>query len=98
MCTRDECGCVYLADDIGNGIINADGDLWKVQRKAGLNFLNNSNLKVLTEVALPQYLNESIASLRAVPDESIVDLQAVFHELTTQLMGRMAYDVSNFRM
>ncbi|KAG9231198.1 cytochrome P450 [Amylocarpus encephaloides] len=78
-------------DLFGNGIINADGDLWRVQRKAGLNFLNNANLKILTEVALPQYLKESIKPLREVQTSSLVDLQAIFHELTTQLMGRMAY-------
>ncbi|KAF5870518.1 putative cytochrome p450 protein [Botrytis fragariae] len=80
-------------DLFGNGIINADGDLWKVQRKAGLNFLNASNLKVLTDVALPKYLEESLAQLRIVGNGKTIDLEAVFHELTTKLMGRMAYDM-----
>lgn len=80
-------------DLFGNGIINADGELWKVQRKAGLNFLNVANMKVLTDVALPKYLGESMAQLKLVSDGKIVDLEAVFHELTTKLMGRMAYDV-----
>ncbi|KAH8684443.1 cytochrome P450, partial [Tricladium varicosporioides] len=80
-------------DLFGNGIVNADGELWKVQRKAGLNFLSNANLKVLTEVALPLYLMQSIRHLRSTGGDSVTDLQAVFHELTTQLMGRMAYDV-----
>ena len=78
---------------LGNGIINADGDLWRVQRKAGLNFLNTSNLKVLTEMALPQYLKENITTLSKLESRDVVDLQAVFNELTTQLMGKMAYDV-----
>jgi hypothetical protein len=77
----------------GNGIINADGDLWRVQRKAGLNFLNTSNLKVLTEIALPKYLKENISNLSKFGSQDVVDLQAVFNELTTQLMGKMAYDV-----
>ncbi|TGO49024.1 hypothetical protein BCON_0223g00110 [Botryotinia convoluta] len=80
-------------DLFGNGIINADGDLWKVQRKAGLNFLNASNLKVLTDVALPKYLEETLAQLRTVGNGKTIDLEAVFHELTTKLMGRMAYDM-----
>jgi hypothetical protein len=79
----------------GNGIINADGDLWKVQRKAGLHFLSASNLKVLTEEALPHYLQQSVQILRNSKNGSIVDLEAIFHELTTQLMGRMAYNVSS---
>lgn len=77
----------------GNGIINADGDLWKVQRKAGLHFLSVSNLKVLTDVVLPKYLGENVQLLEHATDGSTVDLEAIFHELTTQLMGRMAYNV-----
>ncbi|KAK4110996.1 cytochrome P450 [Canariomyces notabilis] len=80
-------------DLFGNGIINADGDFWKLQRKAGLAFLNSANLRVLTEVALPQYLRESIADLRSSTDRGVVDLQHVFHEITTKLMGKMAYNM-----
>ncbi|KAL2069600.1 hypothetical protein VTL71DRAFT_14279 [Oculimacula yallundae] len=81
-------------DLFGNGIINADGELWKVQRKAGLHFLNNANLKVLTDVALPAYLEETVKSLSKVKHGSIVDLEEVLHELTTQLIGRMAYGMN----
>lgn len=79
---------------IGNGIINADGDLWKVQRKAGLNFLSNANLKVLTDVALPQYLDDTVQDLSKKGSDSVIDLEDILHELTTQIMGRMAYNVS----
>jgi hypothetical protein len=77
----------------GNGIINADGDLWKVQRKAGLHFLNNANLKVLTDEALPQYIDENLRILARMDMGSTIDLEEIFHELTTQLMGQMAYNV-----
>ncbi|KAI6714217.1 hypothetical protein JHW43_003254 [Diplocarpon mali] len=77
----------------GNGIINADGELWRVQRKVGLHFLNNPNLKALTDVVLPVYLKETVKTLHAVKKGHMIDLQEVFHELTTQLMGRMAYDM-----
>jgi len=89
------CTCLQMP---GNGIINADGELWKVQRKAGLQFLNNANLKVLTDVALPAYLNEIVKSLQEDGQGSVVDLEEVLHELTTQLMGRMAYDVGEARI
>ncbi|KAL3421781.1 cytochrome P450 [Phlyctema vagabunda] len=82
-------------DLFGNGIINSDGELWKVQRKAGLHFLNTANLKVLTDVALPKYLNESVGKLHEITQDAIVDLEAVFLEVTTQLMGRMAYNVTS---
>jgi len=79
----------------GNGIINTDGDMWKVQRRAGLHFLSSSNLKYLTESALPKYLVEIIKRLESSSDRAIIDIEDVFHELTTQIMGRMAYDVSS---
>ncbi|KAK4249692.1 cytochrome P450 [Corynascus novoguineensis] len=77
----------------GNGIINADGDFWKLQRKAGSAFLNTANLRVLTEVALPQYLSETVEYLQQNVDKGTVDLQHVFHEITTKLMGKMAYNM-----
>lgn len=81
-------------DLFGNGIINADGDLWKLQRKAGLSFLTTANLRVLTDIALPQYLSESVAELKASTGrETAIDLQHIFHEITTKLMGKMAYNM-----
>ncbi|CAI4215463.1 unnamed protein product [Parascedosporium putredinis] len=81
-------------DLFGHGIINADGHLWKAQRRAGLAFLSAANLRVLTEAALPLYLREAVEGLGARADGRCrVDLQAVFHEITTRLMGRMAYDM-----
>ncbi len=81
-------------DLFGNGIINADGVLWKLQRKAGLAFLNNVNLRILTDIALPQYLSQSMEHLRKCgTDNIVVDLQVLFHEISSQLMGKMAYDM-----
>ncbi|KAI0396628.1 cytochrome P450 [Xylariaceae sp. FL0594] len=81
-------------DLFGDGIINADGELWKAQRKAGLHFLNVPNLRVLTDVALPRYLGRSVRYLEDKAKEGgIVDLQLVFHEVTSMLMGKMAYDM-----
>lgn len=81
-------------DLFGGGIINSDGDLWKVQRKAGLSFLNVQNLQVLTDIALPKYLSQSINLLKQKGDDGTsVDLQTVFHEITSQLMGKMAYNM-----
>lgn len=81
-------------DLFGNGIINSDGHNWKVQRKAGLHFMSNANLRVLTDVVLPKYLEEMVTKLDAAAlSGMLVDLEVVFLELTTQLMGRMAYDV-----
>jgi hypothetical protein len=86
-----------LWDLFGHGIVNADGDIWRTQRKAGLSFLNTANIRVLTDVALPQYLADTLGHLRKQAKDKAanktVDLQAVFHELTSCIMGRMAYNM-----
>ncbi|KAH6681212.1 cytochrome P450 [Plectosphaerella plurivora] len=82
-------------DLFGNGIINVDGDLWRLQRKAGLTFLSAANVKSLTADVLPAYIAESVDYLKARTDGTVVDLQFVFHEITTQLMGNMAYNATN---
>ncbi|KAI5464795.1 cytochrome P450 [Mariannaea sp. PMI_226] len=81
-------------DLFGHGIINVDGELWRLQRKAGLRFLAAPTLKALTNVRLPEYLNQAIDALRDnARNDQVVDLQTVVHEVTTQLMGRMAYNM-----
>lgn len=87
-----------LTPVLGHGIINSDGELWRVQRKAGLAFLNTKNLQVLTDVALPRYLAQSVDLLKATSEDCReADLQVVFHEITSQLMGKMAYNVGFLR-
>jgi hypothetical protein len=82
-------------DLFGHGIINAEGDFWKLQRRAGISFLSASNLRVLTEVALPKCLATVVAHVRSqAGGDEMVDLQCVFHDITTMLMGKMAYNVS----
>ncbi|KAL9014444.1 MAG: hypothetical protein Q9173_000926 [Seirophora scorigena] len=81
-------------DLFGNGIINADGDLWRVQRKAGLRFFSHANLKIFLDEALPPILDDTERFLDgAVNSKETVDMQEVFLELTTRLMGKMAYDM-----
>jgi cytochrome P450 len=81
-------------DLFGHGIINADGDMWRAQRKAGAAFLSTANLRVLQDVALPKFLSDQINHLKERSDGmQVVDLQDVFHEITTQLMGKMAYNM-----
>lgn len=90
---RSQCSCLSLILK-GNGIITADGDLWKTQRKAGLRFFSNANLKTLIDDALPPILADTESLLdEAAKNGTPVDLQNVLLELTTRLMGSMAYDV-----
>lgn len=81
-------------DLFGHGIINVDGEFWRLQRKAGLRFLSAAALKTLTNEKLPKYLDQAISVLEEkTGTKEVVDLQAVVHEVTTQLMGRMAYNM-----
>ncbi|KAI4162145.1 MAG: hypothetical protein LQ342_004161 [Letrouitia transgressa] len=78
----------------GNGIINADGDLWKIQRKAGLRFFSNANLKTFIDDALPPILADKEGALDdAARKSDVIDMQDFFLELTTRLMGKVAYDM-----
>ena len=85
----------YVCDlAVGHGIINADGEMWKCQRKAALPFFSIANLKAFVDRVLPPYLKDieqriEYAAIHAHP----IDMQDVFLELTTRLMGEMAYDV-----
>ena len=79
----------------GNGIINADGELWRIQRKAGLRFFSNANLKSFINDDLPPLLRDTEKALdHAALYGKQIDLQALFHDLTTRLMGKVAYNVS----
>ena len=81
---------------IGNGIINADGELWRIQRKAGLRFFSNANLKAFVNEVLPPFLEDTKRTLHEVAEQGeVVDLQSVLLEFTTRLMGKMAYDVGS---
>ena len=83
---------------VGHGIINADGDLWKAQRKAGLSFFSGTSLESFMETVLPEaFVHTRTQLLECTQSGSKVDLQGVFLELTTKAVGRMAYNVSRFR-
>jgi cytochrome P450 len=71
-----------------------DGDLWKRQRKAGAPFFSNANLKDFVNRVLPPYLKDMEKRLEdAASNTDPIDMQDVFLELTTRLMGEIAYNV-----
>ncbi|OAP63277.1 hypothetical protein AYL99_02504 [Fonsecaea erecta] len=82
-------------DLFGYGIINASGELWRAQRKAGLKFFSGTNLDTMIEEVLPEIYEESTQDVlsQAAQDRSVVDLQKIFHDLTTTVVGHMAYDM-----
>jgi hypothetical protein len=80
----------------GHGIINSDGELWKTQRKAGLKFFTGSNLETLIEEVLPSaYMQTRSVLLQHAQSGDFLDLEAIFLDLTTTVVGRLAYDVSS---
>lgn len=83
-----------FADTSGNGIINVSGDLWKAQRKAGMKFFSGTNLELMVAEVLPEaYKRIETKLLKHATDGTIVDMQAVFLDFTSFVMGHMAYDV-----
>ena len=68
--------------------------MWRTQRKAGLRFFSSAQLQTFIDTLLPLCLSTTFASLDThITDGTPCDLQAVFLELTTRLMGKMAYDM-----
>ncbi|KIV89746.1 hypothetical protein PV10_07126 [Exophiala mesophila] len=84
-------------DLFGYGIINATGDLWKAQRKAGLKFFGGATLDSMIEDVLPEVYHSDSGMQRllsqAAEDNTVVDLQKLFLDLTTTVVGYMAYDM-----
>ncbi|OAL32245.1 hypothetical protein AYO22_00267 [Fonsecaea multimorphosa] len=82
-------------DLFGYGIINASGELWRAQRKAGLKFFSGTNLDIMIDDVLPEIYQDSTMNVlsQAAQDRSVVDLQRIFHDLTTTVVGHMAYDM-----
>jgi len=84
-------------DRLGNGIINASGDIWKAQRKAGLKFFSGNNLEIMVEEFLPEaYSHTRSRLLKHAEAGTVVDMQSVFLDFTSFVMGRMAYDVRHY--
>ena len=78
----------------GNGIINASGDLWKAQRKAGLKFFSGNNLEIMVDEVLPEaYSRIRQRLLEHADNGTVVDMQLIFLDFTSFIMGHMAYDV-----
>ncbi|KAK4936155.1 hypothetical protein LTR10_022904 [Elasticomyces elasticus] len=82
-------------DLFGYGIINATGDSWRAQRKAGVKFFTAANLDALIEHVMPTVYQDTTRKqlLEAVRDGSVIDLQKVLLDLTTTVVGHMAYDM-----
>ncbi|KAF3922723.1 hypothetical protein ABW21_db0206383 [Orbilia brochopaga] len=81
-----------------HGIINASGQLWKTQRKAGNRFFAGSHLQVLVDDVFPKYWERARQELdEAAETGKVVDMEELFLEFTTRVMGRVAFgmDLSN---
>ncbi|RVD83189.1 uncharacterized protein DFL_007588 [Arthrobotrys flagrans] len=81
-----------------HGIINASGQLWKTQRKAGNKFFAGSHLQVLVDEVFPKFWEKARAELdEAAETGKVVDMEELYLEFTTRVMGRVAFgmDLSN---
>ncbi|KAF3916147.1 hypothetical protein AA313_de0203751 [Arthrobotrys entomopaga] len=81
-----------------HGIINASGQLWKMQRKAGNKFFAGSHLQVLVDEVFPVFWQRAKEELDEAADTGkVVDMEELYLEFTTRVMGRVAFgmDLSN---
>ena len=91
-----KASCLLYA---ANGILNSDGELWRIQRKAGLRFFSNTNLKYFIDDVLPPLVEKLNDRLRAAAEtDATIDLQGELLDLTTRLMGKIAYDVVSIQV
>lgn len=82
----------------GHGIINSSGELWRAQRRAGLKFFSGTNLEVMVEDVLPEaYARIRSKLLKHAEAGTVVDMQSIFLDFTSFIMGYMAYDVGSHR-
>ncbi|THU44693.1 hypothetical protein C4D60_Mb02t10040 [Musa balbisiana] len=89
-----------LADLLGGGIFNADGDHWRLQRKTASLEFNTKTIRsfILGNVHL-EVANRLIPRLaRAAADDEVVDLQDLLDRLAFDNVCKVAFDVDPARL
>lgn len=81
-----------VRDVLGGGIFNADGDLWKVQRKSASHVFTVNNFKETIGAVLKEELKElrEILEKRAESGEEF-DLQNLYYRFTLSSFMKMAF-------
>jgi cytochrome P450 len=84
-----------LSDLLGDGIFNADGDLWSLQRKIASHEFNTRSLKsFISSTVASQISNRLIPCLSAACDNNqILDLQEVLTEFSFNNICNVAFGV-----
>jgi fatty acid omega-hydroxylase len=83
-----------MHDILGNGIFNADGDLWKIQRKTALNIFSVKNYKEFVGKVFLTEMNLLGIQLARVADESSeIDLQELFFKFTLDSFCKIGFNV-----
>ncbi|KAJ3145294.1 hypothetical protein HDU89_007151, partial [Geranomyces variabilis] len=82
-------------DLFGNGIINSDGAMWKIQRKAGASFFSPRNIKRWVEEVFPLHMTRLHAVLaRAAAANVVVNVQELVLEFTLRVFLDIAYGIT----
>lgn len=80
----------------GAGIINASHENWRAQRRIGLKFFSGKNLELMVEeILLEAYQRLKERLSKHAEYGTTVDMQSVFLDFTSFVMGQMAFDVEN---
>ncbi|KAJ3005736.1 hypothetical protein HKX48_000494 [Thoreauomyces humboldtii] len=81
-------------DLFGAGIINSDGTMWKIQRKAGAGFFSPRNVKRWVEEVFPRHMTRVHHLFsRAADSGDQVDVQEVMLDFTLRVFLDIAYGV-----
>ncbi|KAJ3161543.1 hypothetical protein HDU88_007276, partial [Geranomyces variabilis] len=86
---------IAFRDLFGNGIINSDGAMWKIQRKAGASFFSPRNIKRWVEEVFPLHMTRLHAVLaRAAAANVVVNVQELVLEFTLRVFLDIAYGIT----
>eukprot|EP01006_Ploeotia_vitrea_P056813 TRINITY_DN68128_c7_g2_i1.p1 TRINITY_DN68128_c7_g2~~TRINITY_DN68128_c7_g2_i1.p1 ORF type:complete len:502 (-),score=31.54 TRINITY_DN68128_c7_g2_i1:356-1672(-) len=81
-------------DFIGNGIFNADGDLWKLQRKTASYEFSNARFRTWFQTRFVKHANELVAKLRhAAETKTTIDMQSTFADCTLDSVCDILYGI-----
>ncbi|KAM3269774.1 cytochrome 94A1 [Capsicum chacoense] len=82
-----------LADFLRNGIFNANGDIWKYQRKVASHEFNTRSLRKFVETVVDTELSERLIPIlaNAAAEENVLDLQDILQRFAFDNICKIAF-------
>lgn len=82
-----------LADFLGNGIFNVDGDIWKYQRQVASHEFNTRSLRKFVETVVDTELSERLIPIlaNAAAEKTVLDLQDILQRFAFDNICKIAF-------